>query len=90
MYFAGHLNDTAMLAGIGLGNMSFNLFMASNFESFNSAIDVLGPQAYGAGNLRLLGIYLNRGRLISILVFIPSLAILMNVCTLYRATGQDE
>ena len=90
MYFAGHLNDTAMLAGIGLGNMSFNLFAMSFAESFNSSIDVLGSQAYGAGNLRLCGIYLNRGRLISMLIMAPCLLVLMNIKHFYLAMGQDK
>ena len=79
MYFAGHLNDTAMLAGIGLGNMSFNLFVASLIESFNSAIDVLGTQAYGARNYKLCGVYLNRGRFICMLILLPSLSVVMNL-----------
>lgn len=41
MYFAGHLHNTSLVAGIGLGNMTINLFLISILESFNQAIETL-------------------------------------------------
>jgi Na+-driven multidrug efflux pump len=35
LYFAGHLGDPTLVAGIGLGNMTINLFVISLLESFN-------------------------------------------------------
>ena len=64
LYTAGHMKDPTIMAGIGLGNMTQNLFAVAFIESFNSVIQVLGSQAYGSGNLKLCGIYLNRGRVL--------------------------
>mgnify|MGYP006114476333 CR=1 FL=1 len=39
--FIGYLNDPAMLAGVGLGNMTNNLCALSIILGFNSALDTL-------------------------------------------------
>ena len=41
--------NPAIMAGIGLGNMTLNLFAVAFIESTNSVIETLGSQAYGAG-----------------------------------------
>ena len=64
LVFAGHLINPAIMAGIGLGNMTLNIFAVTLMESMNSVIDTLGSQAYGSGNLELCGVYLNRGRVL--------------------------
>jgi len=64
LYTAGHMPNPTIMAGIGLGNMTQNLFAVAFIESLNSVIQTLGSQAFGSGNLRLCGIYLNRGRLL--------------------------
>ena len=57
--FIGYLNDPAMMAGVGLGNMTNNLCALSIILGFNSALDTLISQAAGAGNIELSGVYLN-------------------------------
>ena len=47
----GHLGDPAMIAGVGMGNMSINLIGLSVIFGFNSALDTLISQAAGKGNL---------------------------------------
>lgn len=89
MYFAGHLQDKSIVAGIGLGNMTINLFLVSILESFNQAIETLATQAYGSGNLYLCGLYLNRARLIVLLVLIPALSVLLNMKYVYMMFGQE-
>jgi MATE family multidrug resistance protein len=42
----------------------------------NSAIATLVAQAYGAGNLRKCGIYLNKGRIAVVIFFIPIFCIM--------------
>ena len=59
MYFVGHLNDPAMVAGVGLGNMYVNIMCQSIIIGLNGAIGTLVAQAYGQKNLRKCGIYLN-------------------------------
>ena len=39
--FIGHLNNAAMISGVGLGNMTVNLIGASILIGFNSALDTL-------------------------------------------------
>ena len=38
---AGHFGDPNILAAVGLGNMSINLFCMAVIESMNSAIETL-------------------------------------------------
>ena len=42
LYAAGHMSNPAIIAGIGLGNMTQNLFAVSFIESMNSVIETLG------------------------------------------------
>mmetsp|Transcript_2104 Transcript_2104/g.2678 ORF Transcript_2104/g.2678 Transcript_2104/m.2678 type:complete len:82 (-) Transcript_2104:48-293(-) len=45
--FAGHLNDSVALAGVGLGNMMLNVTTVSIGVGLNGAIDTLVSQAFG-------------------------------------------
>ena len=56
---------------MGVGNTCLALFMASFTFGANRAQDHLTTAAYGKGDLRLCGIYLNRGRAIQMTFFIP-------------------
>ena len=78
LIFVGHLNDEKILAGVGLGIMLQNVFGLSIVLGINGAIETLVSQAYGNGNLHLCGIYLNRGRFVVLLTFIPLVALLCN------------
>jgi MATE family multidrug resistance protein len=60
------------------------------FFGLNGALETLVSQAYGAKDLRLCGIYLNRGRFINTLVFLFPISL----CFLFsgkalKAFGQD-
>jgi Na+-driven multidrug efflux pump len=67
--FIGHLNDPVKVAGVGMGNIIINLFAVGIFTGLNSSLETLVSQAYGAKNLELCGIYLQRGRIINIFVY---------------------
>ena len=54
-----------------MGNMIQNMFGLSIVCGFNGALETLVSQAYGSGNLRLCGVYLNRGRFILLMAFVP-------------------
>lgn len=69
--FAGHMNDTNKLAAVGLAGVTLHLMVMSFLIGLNSAQDTLTSQAFGHGNIRLVGVYLNRGRLILTAAFIP-------------------
>ena len=74
--FTGHLGAENKVAGVGIGLVYINLLFLSALWGFNGAISTLVSQAFGAGNLRLCGVYLNRGRIAISLVYVP-LALLL-------------
>jgi MATE family multidrug resistance protein len=78
LIFVGHLNNSAMIAGVGTGNMIQNMFGLSMFVGLNGALETLVSQSYGSGNLKLCGVYLNRGRFILLCSFVPVAMILLN------------
>ena len=69
--FAGRLDDPTKLAVVGLSGVCCNIMILSVMIGLNSAQETLTSQAFGAGNLELCGIYLNRGRFILVAFFIP-------------------
>lgn len=72
----GHMNDPAVIAGVGLGNLYINLSSQSIFMGLNYAIVTLVAQAYGNENYKLCGHYLNRGRIITTIAFVPMFILL--------------
>ena len=67
-----------MLAAVGVGNVCSFIVIMSVIVGLNSGQDTLTSQAFGNGNLKLCGIYFNRGAFILTIVFtllalIPSL-----------------
>ena len=79
LVFAGHLGDPVFVAAAGLGNMYANVTCLLVIYGLNSAIATLCSQAYGSGNMRKCGIYLNKGR-IAVLIFFVPIFILMFLC----------
>lgn len=69
--FLGHLEDNALIAGIGMGSTCVNFLGWSMVQGMNSALDTLVSQSAGAGKLELCGVYLNRGRFIMTFSFVP-------------------
>ena len=88
--FAGTLEDPINLAVVGLAGTCVSIMVQSVMIGLNSAQETLTSQAFGAGNLQLCGIYLNRGHFIITAFFIP-LAILPSFFArrLFLAIGQD-
>lgn len=87
--FVGHLGDSAKLAGVGLGTLYVNIFCQSIILGLNGAIATLVAHAHGAGNLRKCGVYLNRGRVIALVAFIPILIALLMCETFMLFIGMD-
>ena len=67
---AGHLKDPVKIAAVGLANVVFSVMILSLLVGLNCAQETLTSQAFGAGNLRLCGVYLNRGCFILIVFFV--------------------
>jgi len=67
-----------MLAGVGMGNMIMNMIGLSVAIGMNSGIETLCSRAYGAKDLKLCGVYLNRGRFALVVCFLPITLLLLN------------
>ena len=64
LIFAGHLGDSSNLAVMGLAHSTMNIIVMSVMVGVNAAQETLTSQSFGAGKLRLCGMYLNRGQAI--------------------------
>ena len=78
LFFAGHLGDPVLMAAVGIGNMFINAFFLAIVMGLNFTISTFTAQFYGAGNVQICGLYLNRGRVVLSIV-VPVLAVLMLV-----------
>ena len=67
--FIGQLNNPLLLSGVGLGNCIQNMFGTSIGNGFCNAFGTLSAQAKGSGNMKHIGLYLNRARLILLMLF---------------------
>lgn len=89
LIFVGQTGDAVALGAVGLGNMLFNVVCFSIGMGLNGAIDTLCSQAYGKKQYYLCGCYLNRGRILQALFFIPELIIFLFTKELLLLLGQD-
>ena len=70
-FYAGTMQDPINLTVVGLSSSLSQIIIFTPLMGINSAQETLTSQAFGAGDLRLCGIYLNRGHFILIVAFIP-------------------
>ena len=77
--FAGQLqeNSAAKLADVGLGSMVLGMFYRHVLAGVNCAQETLVSQAYGQNQIKLTGVYFNRGLLIMTVAYLP-LALLLS------------
>jgi MATE family multidrug resistance protein len=87
--FLGHLDDNAIIAGAGMGSVVVNFLGWTIVIGLNSALDTLVSQAAGAGNLELCGVYLNRGRFVMSLLFVPVACMTFYTKDILIALGQQ-
>ena len=91
VFLAGRMDDPAKVAAFGLSYVVSSMMVVSFMYGLNSAQETLSSQAFGFENARLYGIYLNRGRLILTVFFIPfALAALVFGEKILLAAGQDS
>jgi len=84
------MNDAKLLAGVGMGNLIMSVFGLSIILGLNGALETLISQAYGNGNLELCGIYLNRGRVVIIMISFPIILVLSNANSILIFLKQDQ
>lgn len=83
------LDRPDLLAAYGLGTLITNVFGLSIGVGLTSVLETLVAQAYGAGNLPLTALHLNRARLVVVFAFIPSFIFLWYTDSLLIMMGQD-
>ena len=77
MYFLGRLGDIKFLAAGGLANSIYYICCQGVVIGLAGSIDTLCGQAYGLGNYYMMGIYMNRGCIIFMILIIPFLLLML-------------
>lgn len=89
LMFIAKLENAAMTAGVGLATSLVTTLAYSFLVGANCAQETLTSQAYGAGELGRCGDLLNRGRVVSITLFIPIAIVFLFSEQIFLMIGQD-
>lgn len=74
VFSASHLG-TKELGGVTLGSMTANITGLAAIQGLCTCLDTLCAQAYGAGNYQMVGVFVQRCAIITILAFLPLMVI---------------
>ena len=89
VYFVGNLNEPALLAGVGMGNMLINVLCFAVVQGLNGALETLVSQSFGARKYEECGIFLNRGKVVATMVMVPIVIIYLLSDKILIALDQD-
>lgn len=87
--YIGHLGSEAAMAGVGMANMYMNITCLSLLFGINMTLNTVVAQAFGFGDLRMCGVYMNRARIIVTIVFIILVLLLLQTQRLFDIVGFD-
>ena len=85
--FLSRVSSATVIAGAGLGNMTVNIMGLSLLYGLNGATDTLVSQSYGQKDLKLCGQWLNRGRAVLFVFYIPFIILLLFAENVLIAVG---
>ena len=88
--YVGHLGSEDIMAGVGMANMYMNITCLSVLFGINMTLDTVVSQAFGFGDYRMCGVYLNRSRIIITLIIIPLSLFLLQTETIFNLVGFDK
>jgi Na+-driven multidrug efflux pump len=83
--YVGRENKQEIISGYGMGDSQTTLIGYSIIYGLNTALATFIPQAYGLGNLRQCGIFMNRGFIIILMSVTISSFLLCFTEMFYRA-----
>ena len=89
LLFGGSLNDAEKLAGIGVATTTHFVLSYSLMFAAAKPMETYTSQAFGNGDLRLCGVYLNRSRAIVSVFFIPLALLLSRTKDILLAFNQN-
>ena len=89
MVTLGHLDNTKLLSGIGLGTSCALVAGLTVCWGINAACDALISQAAGAKNYEMMGVWLNRVRFVTSMFFLPMVLFAFTSESILVAIGQD-
>lgn len=89
VFFIGRKGDALLLASVGLGNMMVNVLAFATTQGLNGALEYYVSNAYGQRKYKECGQWLNRGKLVATLVFLPVMIMFFNAEWLLLKLGQD-
>ncbi len=90
MSFIGHLGDPYLISGVALGTLYLYTFGLTVLQGFNSVVSTLVSQSYGQGDMRLCGIYFNRGRIMAFISCVPMSIMMLLTGPIFRIFRFDE
>lgn len=88
--FVGHLGAEDIMAGVGMANMYMNITCLSILFGINMTLNTVVSQAFGFGDYRMCGIYLNRARIIVSIIFVPLSLFLLQTERIFILVGFDR